>query len=272
MAGSRRGLIGGGGGGSVFASGGVTANVIPKSNGSSQLQDSPLLAADANTVQQSNTTTAQSFYVYNTTDSNATPTNYERLGLIFVSNVPRIAVQKGGTGTSRGLEVQIGAASAMKFLDSGGSNRMQIAGDTGTVNFYKQISTAGIGLVPVYGATSQKTETATADASVLTYTPPATAGSYRVSVNISVSSATSGIIAWTLSWTDSNGTAQANIAMPLFQLGTAAPNTTFTTSVAGNYTGTSTIDVNNAAAAIIVKWVGGGTTAAKVSAIIEQLQ
>jgi hypothetical protein len=137
---------------------------------------------------------------------------------------------------------------------------------------YNAISTTGIGTVPVYGATSQKAETTTADANVLTYTPPATAGTYRVNVNISVSSATAGVIAWTLSWTDSNGNAQANIAMPLFQHGTAAPNTTFTTSVAGNYTGTSTIDINNAAASIIVKWVGGGTSAAKISAVIEQLQ
>lgn len=32
------------------------------------------------------------------------------------------------------------------------------------------------------------------------------------------------------------------------------------------------IDTNNAAANIVVKWVGGGTTAAKMSATIERVQ
>jgi hypothetical protein len=127
-------------------------------------------------------------------------------------------------------------------------------------------------LLKALGATSQKSETASADANVLTYTPPASVGTYRVCSAISVSSATSGVISWTLSWTDSNGNAQSNIAQQIFQMGTAAPNTTFTTSAAGNYYGCSVIDVNNAAASIIVKWVGGGTTAAKMSATVERLQ
>lgn len=122
------------------------------------------------------------------------------------------------------------------------------------------------------GATSQKSETTTADANVLTFTPPSTIGTYRACVVISVSSATAGVISWTLSWTDSNGNAQSNIAQGLFQQGTAAPNTTFTTSAAGNYNGCSTFDVNNAGANVVVKWVGGGTTAAKMSATIERLQ
>lgn len=258
--------------GNPFTSGGTTANVIPKSNGSSLLQDSPLMSPDANTVQQANTTTAQTFYIYNTTDSNSSPTNYERLALTFVSNAVRIAAQKGGTGTSRAIGLQVGTGQVLSVLDGGGSNRFQIAGDTGTVNFYNATTAVGQGLVPILGVTSQRAETTTADANVLTVTPPATVATYRVSVNISVSSATSGVIAWTLSWTDSNGNAQSNIAMPLFQLATASPNTTFTTSAAGNYTGTSTIDVNNAAAAIVVKWVGGGTTTAKMSAFIERIQ
>ena len=136
----------------------------------------------------------------------------------------------------------------------------------------KQVTLANLvkaGLVA--GSTSQKAETASADANVLTFTPPATAGTYRVSVAISVASATSGVISWTLSYTDSNGNAQANVAQQLFQMTTAAPNTTFTTSAAGNYYGSVVIDINNAAANIIVKWVGGGTTSAKMSALVERL-
>lgn len=120
-------------------------------------------------------------------------------------------------------------------------------------------------------ATSQKAETGAADTNVLTLTPPASVGTYRVCFVASVSSATAGVISWTLSWTDSNGNAQANIAQDLFQDGTAAPATTFTTSAAGNYHFCRELDINNAAASVIVKWVGGGTTAAKVSASIERL-
>lgn len=141
-----------------------------------------------------------------------------------------------------------------------------------TVTNYNSVATAGIGVVPVYGATSQKSETASADTNVLTFTPPAAAGTYRACFTASVSSATSGVIGWTLSWTDSNGNAQSNIAQSLFQQGTAAPALTFTVNAAGNYQSCSQIDVNNAAANIVVKWVGGGTTAAKVSATIERMQ
>jgi hypothetical protein len=119
--------------------------------------------------------------------------------------------------------------------------------------------------------TLQKAETGTADASVLSYTPQAVAGTYDVCVVASVSSATSGVIGFTLGWTDSNGNAQTAVAMSLTALGTAAPALTFTTSAANNYSTCQEIDINNAAAAILVKWVGGGTTAAKVSATISRL-
>jgi hypothetical protein len=119
---------------------------------------------------------------------------------------------------------------------------------------------------------SQKPETGAADAALLSYTPPAaTVGTYDVCTVASVSSATSGVVGFTVSWTDSNGNAQSNIAMALTQLGTAAPALTFTTSAASNYSMCQEIDINNAAAAIVVKWVGGGTTAAKVSATISRL-
>lgn len=123
----------------------------------------------------------------------------------------------------------------------------------------------------VLGSTSQKAETASADTNVLTVTPASEVGTYRVSVAISVSSASSGVISWTLSWTDSNGNAQSNVAQQIFQIGTAAPNTTFTTSSAGNYYGSALVDVNNAGADIVVKWVGGGTSAAKMSATVERV-
>lgn len=156
---------------------------------------------------------------------------------------------------------QIGAALTLGIGDA-----------TGTITSYGGTNTAGQGVCWIIGATSQKAETQAADANVLTVTPPAAVGTYRVSVPISVTSATAGVISYTVSWTDSSGNAQANVAGPLFQYGTAAPNTTFTTSAAGNYKGDMLIDVNAAAANIVVKWVGGGTSVAKVSAVIERCQ
>lgn len=119
--------------------------------------------------------------------------------------------------------------------------------------------------------TSQKSETGSADANVLTCTPASIAGTYRISVSISVSAATSGVIGWTATWTDSNGNAQAPTELEMFQNGTAAPALTFTTSAAGNYHASVPVDVNNAGTAIVVKWIGGGTTTAKMSAVIEKV-
>jgi hypothetical protein len=119
--------------------------------------------------------------------------------------------------------------------------------------------------------TSQKAETTTADANVLTCAPAAVAGTYRISVVVSVSAATSGIIGWTATWTDSNAAAQTPVELELFQNATAAPALTFTTSAAGNYHGSALIDVNNAGTSIVIKWIGGGTTTAKMSAMVERV-
>lgn len=132
-------------------------------------------------------------------------------------------------------------------------------------------NTVQIASLKVRAKTSQKAETGSADANVLTLTPPAVAGDYRVAVVASVSSATSGVIAFTLTWKDSNGNTQTAVNVPLFQIGTDAPGHTFTTSSAGNYSGGMSIDIDNSATNIVVKWVGGGTTAAKVSATVEQV-
>jgi len=185
----------------------------------------------------------------------------------------------------------VGSKSALEFYDISTGNSRYIRGNNGGLDFvntsfsavdfalgsggtiskYNNIGTSGNGIATIYGSTSQKAETGTADANVLTFTPPATVGTYRACVTVSVSSATAGVIGWTLSFTDSNGNAQSNIAQTLVQQGTAAPALTFTTSAAGNYQSCSTFDVNNAAANIVIKWVGGGTTAAKVSATVERI-
>ena len=63
------------------------------------------LFLSTNEVHQSNTTTAQAFNVYNTTDSNSSPTNYERGAFDWTTttNTLTIGAQAGGTGTLRSL-------------------------------------------------------------------------------------------------------------------------------------------------------------------------
>lgn len=167
-----------------------------------------------------------------------------------------------------GLNIANLTASGTAYALKTGTGQLSL-GDK--ITTYNALATAGQGLPVILGLTSQKAETGSADANVLTVTPAAAVGTYRVGVAISVASATNGVIAWTLDWTDSNGNAQAGKQMNLTQVGTAAPNVTFTTSAAGNYHGEAIIDVNNAAASIVVKWVGGGTTSAKMTAFAERL-
>jgi hypothetical protein len=120
--------------------------------------------------------------------------------------------------------------------------------------------------------TSQKSESA-ADVNVLTCTPPAVAGSYRVHLNLSLSAATAATLGWTATWTDSNGTSQAptNLPICISSAGTCAATTgalSSTVTASGDYY----IDVNNAGTAIVIKLTFSGTSfTAKVSATVEKL-
>jgi hypothetical protein len=122
------------------------------------------------------------------------------------------------------------------------------------------------------GITSQKAETNANDANVLTVTPPAAAGTYRIHVVISVSAASSLTLGWTATWKDSSANAQAPTNLSLFQSGTAAPALTYTVSAAGNYYGVAIVDVDSSATNIVVKYTGSGTSGtAKMTATVERL-
>jgi hypothetical protein len=140
-----------------------------------------------------------------------------------------------------------------------------------TITSYNGSSTAGNGVAAILAATSQKSETG-ADASVLSFTPPAVAGSYRVRFVMSVSAANAATLGWTITYTDSNGNAQTPTNLALNQTGSAPAALTFTTSSAGNYYGAVDIDINNSATAIVVKLTFSGTSfAAKVSSTIARI-
>lgn len=122
-----------------------------------------------------------------------------------------------------------------------------------------------------FSSTKQKAETQAADANVLTLAPAAAAQTMRVCYDASVSAATSGVISFTLSYSDASGVAQTNVAQSMFQSGVAAPNTSFTVSAAGDFGNCTMVDIDGSGTSIVVKWVGGGITTAKVSASIERI-
>ena len=136
---------------------------------------------------------------------------------------------------------------------------------------YNSINTAGNGAVVIHASTSQKSESA-ADTNVLTFTPPAAAGTYRIAFTMAVSAQNTATLGWTATWKDSNGAAQAPTNLSLFTSGTAAPALTVTAATNGNYYGTAIVDIDNSATNIVVKLTFTGTSfTAKASANIERL-
>jgi hypothetical protein len=130
-------------------------------------------------------------------------------------------------------------------------------------------STSNVALTS--GVTSQKTESA-ADASVLSVTPAAVAGSYRLRFVMAVSAQSAATLGWTATWKDSNSAAQAPTNLALFASGTAAPALTFVAVTNGNYYGEAQIDVDASATPIVIKLTFSGTSfTAKVSATVERL-
>jgi hypothetical protein len=140
-----------------------------------------------------------------------------------------------------------------------------------TITSYNGLTTAGNGVVTILAATSQKSESA-ADPSLLSFTPPAVAGTYRVRFVLSVSAASSAVLGWTITYTDSNSNAQTPTNVALNNLGAAPAALTYTTSLAGNYNGAVDIDIDNSATPIVVKFtLTAGTITAKASATIERI-
>lgn len=158
----------------------------------------------------------------------------------------------------------------IQFNDTTGAQKGKFEG-SGKITTYSGQFTAGQGVPPIFAATSQKAETG-ADASLLSFTPPAVAGSYRLRIVLSISAANAAVIGWTATWKDSNANAQAPANLALFQSGTALPALTFTTSVAGNYYADIQIDIDGSATAIVIKITFSGTSVTlKATATIEQI-
>ncbi len=140
-----------------------------------------------------------------------------------------------------------------------------------TIASYNGSPTAGNGAAVVMASTSQRTENA-ADTNLLTLTPPALAGSYRMSIVISVSAQNTATLGWTATWKDANGVAQSPTNLSMFGLGVAAPALTFVVGTGGSYFGSAYFDIDNSSTPIIMKLTFTGTSfTAKVSANIERI-
>lgn len=176
-----------------------------------------------------------------------------------------------GATTSSCIKSAITANSARYFLNDTGGAQSSLAGKFTT---YNNITTAGTGL-PIITGESGVSATKTADFTALSYTPPATAGRYRVEQVITTTSGTNtGSFQCTVGYVDSQGTTHTADLMPMVnQTGlwaTALP------VVAGAskewHCGPTYITINNSATAIVLKVdVTTGTVNYTVAASVEQL-
>jgi hypothetical protein len=191
-----------------------------------------------------------------------------------ISYSSEYAIQVGTGNNVRSGQLDWGANDM--FVESTTSGFIKLLAPTiaygnQTLNWPAPPATAGtMTLAAIDASTNQKSESA-ADASVLSFTPASSTGQYEVCFNLDVSAATAATLGWTMTWTDSNGTAQTPTNLALFQDGTAAPALTFTTSVAGDYSACKMITTNNAGTAIVVKLTFSGTSfTAKASASVQR--
>lgn len=173
--------------------------------------------------------------------------------------------------TNSCVKSAVTANSARYFLNDTGGAQSKL---TGKFTTYNNVTTAGTGL-PIITGESGVSATKTADFTALSYTPPATAGRYRVEQVITTTSGTNtGSFQCTVDYVDSRGTTHTADLMPMVnQTGlwaTALP------VVAGAskewHCGPTYITINNSATAIVLKVdVTTGTVNYTVAASVEQL-
>jgi hypothetical protein len=151
------------------------------------------------------------------------------------------------------------------------SSTHPVSGDVVLYNSTIGSAAWGRQLPIVVAQTLQKPETTAADAALLTFTPPAGTGTYRMTYIATLTSATSGVVSFTMTWTDASGTVHTDVALILSHAQVATTATTFTVSAADYFRGQQQFDIDNSGTAITIKWVGGGTSAGFATAILEQL-
>ncbi len=205
----------------------------------------PLNVASANTVEQYNGTNMQTFNVYGTrTDAS----NYERVGLAYVSpdGYFELQSQQAGTGSQRGFcfgvnnscKWAVDTTTAFKpFNDNTrdiGTASLRVRDFylgrnlimSGTATTYNGKATAGTGLAPVYGTVSLTGQTAAIASSTLCASATCGAGQYEVNYyldsTVACTTAGSAAAALTIGWTDE--TNAKSLQVPLSGAGVSGGN------------------------------------------------
>lgn len=135
---------------------------------------------------------------------------------------------------------------------------------------YNNIATEGLGVPGVFKAPAISA-TKTANFTVLSYTPPATAGVYRIDGVITTTSSTnSGTVQFTVDYVDSQGTTHTADVVAL-QDAAGVIATTKTGASKEFHAVSYYLSINNAATAIVLKVVITGTVSYTVAGSVEQV-
>ncbi len=138
-----------------------------------------------------------------------------------------------------------------------------------SISKYNNISTAGAGVVAVFASANTGSVSST-QTNLINYTPPSTAGRYRLSWQIANTAGTNtGSTTPTITYVDAAGIAKSYT--PPSQQEGSATLVTAATAASKNFSGTVYFNINNAGTAITATFTVSGTVAAFISATLEQL-
>ncbi len=140
------------------------------------------------------------------------------------------------------------------------------------VSKYNNIATVGLGVPAIYGTYSQTGKTA-AVTNAINYTPPATAGRYRLSWVVTATTSTTDSFTVVIAFKDATGTAISQNSGGFDPNGTALVAGAITNTLGnGVYYGSMYFDIDNSATAITLSTAGTFTTVTyNLSATLEQL-
>lgn len=137
-----------------------------------------------------------------------------------------------------------------------------------SVTAYSNRGTAGAGLAAIF-ASFTTVGVAALQSNIINYTPPATAGTYRVSVFVNVRTAAAVNMTVTVTYKDGAGVARSE-TMPLNQQGTATTVINMN-NTAARFTGQYIFQIDNSATAITVSTTGTTMTLYDLAVVLEQL-
>lgn len=165
-------------------------------------------------------------------------------------------------------------AQGMLFNDiSNGSTIMDFEQGARPVFNYGNQPTAGIGIVPIR-ATAGPTSSGVVQTNFLNFSPPATAGTYRINVLVDISVSTTHSFSANLVYTDNLGTSRTVVMSGFSPIGTAIAAGLMTNAIgAGTYSLVPlTFSIDNSATAITLSTVGTFTTVTyTLTVVLEQL-